>query len=450
MHGESRITALLRQALRASTAGQTEVMITAEDSFLTRFANSAVHQNVAERNATLSVRAVDGTKIGAASTNILSDEAVRRTVKQACAIAKVQRDNPDFVSLPRPVKATLKAPRLFYAGTANCSARQRAAGAKIVCDLADRHGAQAYGAFSTGTAEIGIANSLGVTQYACCTDAYVNTIAMTATGAGYAQGAARDVGALDLRAIAAHAVRKAVDSQRPAALRPGRYEVVLEPTAVATFLEFLAGGFSALAVQEGHSFMGLNMGKRIVHPSVTIGDDAYSASGLAFPFDFEGLPRQRVTLIDRGVARAVVHNSYTANKEKTQSTGHGTGSFFPYPMNLTMRGGDSSLKKMVASVGRGVYVTRFNYCNIIDPMKVEITGMTRDGTFLIEDGKITKPVRNLRFTESVLKALSNVTAISRDVTLVSEGNSYGSRFAAGVVVPALQVEDFNFTGTTEF
>ena len=450
MYGESKIKALLTQALRASPADQTEVLITAEDSYLTRFANSAVHQNVAERNATLSVRAVFGTRIGAASTNILSPEALRRTVKQACAIARLQRDNPEFVSLPRPVKATVKAPRLYYTGTAQYSARQRAEGAKLICDLADRHGAQAYGAFSTGAVEIGIANSLGVMQYACCSDAFISAIAMTGTGAGYAQGTARDIRELNLKRIAAHAVKKAVDSQHPAAVQPGRCDVVLEPTAVATFLQFLAGGFSALSVQEGHSFMGLSMGKRIMHPSVTIGDDAYDSRGLAFPFDFEGIPRQRVTLIDRGVARAVVHNSFTANKEKAQSTGHSAGSFFPYPMNLAMQGGGSSLRKMVASTGRGIYVTRFNYCNIIDPMKVEITGMTRDGTFLIEDGKVTKPVKNLRFTESVLKALSSVEAISKDVTLVSEGDNYGSRFATGVRVPALKISGFNFTGATEF
>jgi predicted Zn-dependent protease len=371
-------------------------------------------------------------------------------VKQACAIAKVQHPNPDFVSLPEPVKAALKPPRLYYPRTAQCTATQRAVGAKLICDRADRHGAKAYGAFSTGAVEIGIANSLGVLQYALCSDAFVSVIAMTESGAGYAQGAARDFGTLDLKKIAAHAVKKAVDSQHPMSLEPGRYDVVLEPTAVATFLQFLAGGFSALAVQEGHSFMGLHMGQRLVDPSVTISDDAYNARGLAFPFDFEGIPRQRLALIDRGVARAVVHNSFTANKEKVQSTGHSAGSFFPYPMNLAMKGGDSSLQKMVASTERGVYVTRFNYCNIIDPMKVEITGMTRDGTFLIENGKLSKPVKNLRFTESVLKALSNVAAISKDVTLVSEGEGYGHRFATGELVPALKIRGFNFTGATEF
>lgn len=452
MHGESTIRDLLSKALRASPADQTEAVIQAEDSYLTRFANSSIHQNVAQRNATLTVRAVFGRKVGSAATNILGGDQIRRTVRQACEAAKAQPDNPDFSSLPAPAAPGRRIPGLYSPETAEYSARQRAAAVKNICDLATRHGAKAYGAFSTGTAELGVANSLGVVCYARATDADINVIAMTETGSGYAQGAARDVAGIALKQIAARAVKKAVDSQHPAPLAPGRYTVVLEPPAVDEMIGFLNSGFSALSVQEGHSFLCGKLGKPVVSDAVTITDDAYDRRGFAFPFDFEGVPKQRVALIEKGVAMGVVHNSFTAHKEKRPSTGHGYPEYgnSPIPINLVMKGGDSSLAKMVASTERGIYVTRFNYCNIIDPITVEVTGMTRDGTFLIEDGKIVKPVKNLRFTESVVKVLSNVAAISRDAALVSQSGGYGHRFAMGTLVPALKIEQFNFTGTTEY
>lgn len=452
MYGEDRIRELLRAALSASPADQTEAVIRAEDSALTRFANSAIHQNVAERNASMTVRAVFGRRVGSAATNILDAAGIRRAVRHACENARVQPENPDFHSLPEPSPPARRIAGLYVPATAALTARQRAEAVKTICGLATRHGARAYGAFSAGTAEYGVANSLGVACYARTSDADINTIVMTATGSGYAQAAARDVREIDCRRLAARAVKKAVDSQHSVALPPGRYDVVLEPPAVDELLGFVSGGFSALALQEGHSFLCGKLGKRVLSPAVTINDDAADRRGYAFPFDLEGTPKQRVALIDHGIARGVVHNSYTANKEKRRSTGHGYPDFGNSPgvFNLVMQGGESSLAKMVASTGRGVLVTRFNYCNLIDPMRVEVTGMTRDGTFLIENGKVARPVLNLRFTESVVKALSNVAAVSRRVELVTLGGGYGHRFAAGSLVPALLIRDFNFTGATEF
>ena len=451
MSGEGPVCDLLRLALRWSPADQTEAVIHAEESFLTRFAESSIHQNVAQRNAVLTVRAVFGRKVGSASTNILDRDEVRRTVRHACEIARAQPDNPDFISLPGPT-AIRSAAGIYVPRTAAYTAAQRAEAAGAVCALAARHGARAYGALSTGTIEVGVANSLGVMRYARASDADINTIAMTETGSGYAQAAARDVRDIDFRRLAARAVRKALESQHPAELAPGRYDVVLEHPAVDELVGFLAGGFSALAVQERRSFLCGRFGKRVVSEAVTIGDDAFDRRGFAFPFDFEGVGKQRVRLIANGIACGVVHNSFTAHREKQTSSGHGFPEHgnSPVTANLVMRGGDSSLARMVAATERGVYVTRFNYCNIIDPMRVEVTGMTRDGTFLIEGGRITKPVRNLRFTESVVRALSRVDAVSRDVRLITSGGGYGRRFAAGSLVPALKIKGFNFTGVTEF
>jgi predicted Zn-dependent protease len=452
MYGENRIRELLRAALAASSADQTEAVIQTEDSSLTRFANSAIHQNVAERNASLTVRAVLGRKIGSARTNVLDPAEIRRTVRLACEAARVQPENPKFHSLPGPSAPPRAIAGLCVPATASFTARQRAEAVKVVCGLATRHGARAYGALSTGTAEYGVANSLGVACYAQASDADINTIVMTGTGSGYAQAAARDVRDIDFRRLAGRAVRKAVDSQHPVELGPGRYDVVLEHPAVDELLGFVSGGFSALAVQEQRSFLCGKIGKRVFSPAVTICDDAYDRRGFAFPFDLEGVPKQRVPLVVGGIARGVVHNSYTANIEKTRSTGHALNEYGNSPAadNVVMKGGDSSLAKMIGSTGRGIYVTRFNYCNIIDQMSAEVTGMTRDGTFLIEKGRITRPVRNLRFTESVVRALARVDAVSREVRLITSGGGYGRRFAVGSLVPALKIKGFNFTGVTEF
>ena len=452
MLGESRTKDLLKKTLAMSKADQTEVVLLAEDSYLTRFANSYIHQNVAERNYLVSVRAAIGKRIGQATTNSLSPADVKATVARAVQIAGVQRENKDFVSLPAS-DGKIAEMDLYVPETARYSAEQRALQVRKICKLSERHQARAFGAFSTGTVELGIANSLGIMRYNRSTDAALNAVVMTDTGAGYGQGAHRDVRRIQVGRIAESAVRKAVDSRRPTELKPGRYTVVLEEAAAFTLLEFLNyTGFSARAVQEGRSFMGPNFGKRIVDPRITIADDPGRRQGFAFPFDFEGVAKQRVVLIERGVARNVVYDSLTAGRENKRSTGHAllAPPFYPMASNLVMSPGDKTVDQMVASTERGVYITRFHYCNLIDPMPVSITGMTRDGTFLIERGRITRPVRNLRFTESVLDALNRVAAVGSRLQLVSESGGYGHRFATGSLVPALKIEKFNFTGATEF
>jgi predicted Zn-dependent protease len=186
--------------------------------------------------------------------------------------------------------------------------------------------------------------------------------------------------------------------------------------------------------------------------NITIVDDAYYIKGYSFPFDFEGVPKKKLALIEKGVAKNIVYDSFTAGKEGRESTGHALVApmNYPLPMHQRLLPGKSTVREMIASIKRGVLVTRFHYTNVLEPMRVVITGMTRDGTFLIEDGKVTKPVRNFRFTQSVLDALSCVSLIGKDAVLVGEETMYGARFAAGIVAPALKVDKFNFTGVTQF
>jgi predicted Zn-dependent protease len=189
----------------------------------------------------------------------------------------------------------------------------------------------------------------------------------------------------------------------------------------------------------------------MVDEKVTIYDDGLDPEGLQVPFDFEGVPKQKVLFFEKGVAREVSYDSFTAKREGKESTGHGLiapNTAGPVPINLVMEGGESSLEEMIRSVRKGIYVTRFHYTNVVEPMRAVITGMTRDGTFLIEEGEIRGPIRNLRFTESILRALARVKAISRERRVCSEGTVYSRRFVTGTVAPALQIDGFNFSGVS--
>jgi predicted Zn-dependent protease len=256
---------------------------------------------------------------------------------------------------------------------------------------------------------------------------------------------------LDVDSLAQEAIGK-TSKEEPIPIEPGEYEVILEPYAVSEFLSFLGYlGFHALAVQEGRSFFSDRLGEKMVDEKVTIYDDGLDPEGLQVPFDFEGVPKKKVTFFERGVAKGVTYDSFTAGREGKDSTGHGLiapNTSGPIPINLFMQEGRSSLGEMIKSVRRGIYVTRFHYTNVVEPMKAIITGMTRDGTFLIEGGEITRPVKNLRFTESVLKALSRVSAISKDRRICSEGTVYSRRFVTGTTVPALKIDGFNFSGVS--
>jgi predicted Zn-dependent protease len=449
MLGKNRIRELTQFALAASKADQTEVVVWVEDSSLTRCANSYIHQNVAEANVDLRVRAVIGKKIGIAATNDLSKESIGHTVDHALDIARCQPDNPDFISLPGP--APIARVDGFVEHTAGFSPEERAQAISILCRKANDAGVTASGAFLTTAYEFAVANSLGVFAYHPTTLADFNTVVMSDTGSGYASFTSIDVGELDAEALADEAVSKALRSRKPIAIDAGEYEVILEEYAVSDILDFLLYlGFSALAVQEGRSFMGGKLSQKIIGENITIWDDGCSRDNLPLPFDFEGVPRQRLTLIENGIAKAVVYDSYIAGRDGHYSTGHALpaieeSEYGPLPIHLFLAPGTSTKEEMLKGIQRGLWVTRFNYTRPVHPLPVLITGMTRDGTFLIEHGEVTRPVKNLRFTQSYLEALSNVEAIGQATKLMRNILDFGANR-----VPALKISTFAFTGTTEF
>ena len=440
---EASVRTLLQKVLSYSQAEQTEVAYLGTESALTRFATNHIHQNVAESNAELRVRAVVGQRTGVAATNRLDDESLRRVTEQALEIVRIQPVNPEFHSLPAPQPIL---PASGYSErTAQFTPEERARQVGIIVGLAKERGLESAGAFSTTVHSTAIANSLGIFAYEPRTEAECHAVVMAdERGSGYTQRMATNVSILDFEAMAHEAVEKAQRSRNPIDISLGEYPVVLDAYAVAEMLENLAFmGFSALAVQEERSFMNGQFGKQLVEPRVTICDDGHDPSGLPQAFDYEGVPKQRVVMIDRGVANAVVYDSFTAAREGKPNTGHALpapNSEGPLPLHTMMEAGDASIEELIKGVDRGIYVTRFHYTNTVHPIKTLFTGMTRDGTFLIEHGELTRPVKNLRFTQSILDVLREVQAIGRERV---QSAGYMT-----VVAPALRAARFNFTGIT--
>jgi PmbA protein len=266
-------------------------------------------------------------------------------------------------------------------------------------------------------------------------------------GAGFAEVTAPRLSEFDPSEIGDRAFAKARDSQGPRDLEPGTYEVVLEPPATATLLGFLAYiGFSGRAIAEGRSCFSGRLGQKLMDEKVTIYDDALSPQTIGLPFDFEGTPKRRTALVDSGVAVTGVHDRRSAGQEGVEPTGHALpppNTEGAFPLNLFLEPGEATGEEMIAATERGLLVTRFHYSNIVHPREAVITGMTRDGTWLIEDGQVKHPVKNFRFTQSIIEALRDVDMIGRDTEIASEFFFSASR------VPALRVKAFSFTGRSD-
>jgi predicted Zn-dependent protease len=363
MLGETKVREITDQVLMLSKADQTEVIVNATESALTRFANSYIHQNVAENDVQVRVRVVYGKKIGVASSNDISPDALRRTVETARAIAQLQREDPEFQSLPVP--QTIQRVEAFVEATANFSPEQRAQVVGVMCKKAKAQNVVASGAFSTTATETAVANSLGVFAYHPGTFADVSTVMMTDTGSGYASFTHQDARQVNAEALANEAIDKAGRASNPIALEPGEYTVFLEEYAVLDMLDFFGMlGFTAQAMQEDRSFMKGKLGEKVMDERVTIWDDGCASHAVPLPFDFEGVPKQKVTFIENGIARDVVYDTATAQREGKPSTGHSLpapNSMGPYPMHIFMAPGDASKSEMLKSIKRGIWVTRCWY-----------------------------------------------------------------------------------------
>ena len=433
---------VLEKGLTYSEADQTELLLMAEDFSLTRFAENVICQNMARKDHTLMARVVSGKKIGVAVTNSIQDKDIKKVIKDAEGIARYQQADPDFVSLP----TSSPAPEVkgFFPKTSEYSALERAEGVQSAVRRCKSQNSSGTGAFQTETDVTCVVNSLGTRQYFHETKAYLSlTASLGDTVSGWAQGYDRNVNNIDIETIAQRAVFKAILSSNPIELPPGKYTVILEEAAVASLLLFLGFlGFGAKTFIQGRSFMARKIGEEITGDNITVVEDPYHPVMNAMPFDYEGVVKKKVPLIENGVAKGVVYNSYYANKAGVESTGHAlppNNTFGPYPKNMVMSPGNSNLDEMISSTEKGILITHFWYINYLNPMKTMVTGTTRDGTFLVEDGKIKSAVKNMRIGQSILEAFSNVEMMSKDRKLCPQ-------FGVVMYVPAMKIKDFTFIG----
>jgi predicted Zn-dependent protease len=427
-------------------ATQAEAVVVDGASALTRFANNELHQSVAEDGVTINLRFVDGQRIGVASGNTLDDDALRRLAATAAETARHQPEQEWFRSLPGPGPVPL-VDGAWAQGTAEADPDLRADAAAAIIGAARAVEAQAFGMVETSSETISVVNSLGIDVTEQRSRSHVLTVMMgPGGGTGYADQVAVDIGAIDASALGREAAERTAAMKDPIELPAGDYPVVLDHYAamdIALWLGFV--GFNAQEVLEQQSFF--EPGKVVASPLFSLADDGTDTDGTPASFDYEGVAKRRVPLIEAGVCREVVHDSKTAAAAGVPSTGHALPApnpWGPFPFNMSMAAGETSREELIGGLERGLLVTRFHYTNAVHPKQVKITGMTKDGLFLVEDGRITAPVRNLRFTQSYLDALAAVEAVGSERRAVDADDYLGT-----IVVPALRIGGFDFTGTTE-
>ncbi len=423
---------------------ETEVHIDESIQALTRFANNAIHQNVAEQGLVVSIRTVVEGRMARVTTNRVDEDSLGGALEDSLALASQQPRDAHLLPMPGPQR--YRAPRRFLPATALLTADERARAVKSACQLAEKRGQIAAGIFSSGQSRSVIVNSRGLSATYRETHATFSVTMQQGSAASWAKANAADVREVNPAQLARIASEKAVRAQNPVELEPGKFTVILEPAAVLDLVGFLFYDFAATAVADKRSCLSGRLGKAVFGKNITMSDDAYHPEQLGAPFDGEGMPRKSVVLVDRGVVKHLVYSRRSARKAGVQATGHGfalPNEYGEAPLNLVVAGGKTSLEEMIASTDRGLLVTRLWYIREVDPYEKIMTGMTRDGLFLIEKGKITQPARNFRFNQSVIEMLRNVESLGPASRATGEE-------AFEMVVPAMKVRNFHFSEVTKF
>jgi PmbA protein len=444
-----------------STADEVEVLFSGGKSALTRFANNIIHQNVAEENYAVSVRTVFGGRTARSTTNKLDDESLKRVVQSSESLAKVQHPDPDLLSVAdkRDAGATREvSPTRHFTETAAVTPQQRAETVKKIVSIADKYKLTTAGIVSTSESVEAVFNSRGLSDWHTQTSSEVSITMLAPDSSGWQKANFPNVANLDAATLAEIAARKAIDSAKPSEIPAGKYTVILEPAAVLDIVGFMFFDFGGLAILDQRSFLNNRVGTKLFGDNINIWDDVAHPLQSGVPFDGEGVRRHKLQLVENGVINRLVYARATAEKMKRSEykdkvgpvapTGHG----FPLPnemgeapMNIVF--GEtpqpSSIEQMISSTERGVLVTRLWYIREVDPYEKILTGMTRDGTFYVEDGKIRYGVRNFRFNQSLIQMLSNVETMGAPVRASGEESF-------DMVVPAMKVRDFNFTEVTKF
>jgi PmbA protein len=437
------VDTVLRLAKSIGVA-ETEVHVDESISALTRFANNAIHQNVAEHTVNVSVRTQVDQRTARATTNRLDEDSLRGLIEGSLSLAHSQPKSP--LLLPMPGKQRYRGVGRFVKPTAALSPEDRARAVRRACDLAVKNGQTAAGIFSSAQSQTAMGNSRGLFAAYRDTHAVFSITMQEGAAASWAKENAANVRDIDPQGLAKRASEKAHRATDARELAPGRYTVILEPAAVLDLVGFLFYDFAATALHDKRSCFNERMGKQLMGKNISIEDDVYHPLQLGAPYDGEGIPRQRVLLVDKGVPKNLVYSRASAKAAKKKPTGHGfmlPNEYGEAPMNLVFSGSKSSLQEMVTSTERGLLVTRLWYIREVDPYEKIMTGMTRDGLFLVEKGRVTSAVRNFRFNQSILEMLRNVEMLGPAVRATGEE-------AFEMVVPAMKIRDFHFSEVTKF
>jgi PmbA protein len=441
---DAEMRRIAEKVFKLSDADETEVEIGVVTDALTRFANNTIHQNVAEQVLTVSVRTVLDGRTARATTNKTDEESLGRVVAASKALSRSRPRNPDLLAMPGPQKYA-KVSR-YFENTAHATPADRARAVARVADMAERNKQTAAGIFTTGVTQSAIANTNGLFVSHRQTRAEFSITILESDSSGWAKANAPDLARIDPTALAKSASEKSAASRKPGEAAPGKWTVILEPAAVLDLVGFLFYDFAGTAVADQRSCFNKKMGERVMGENITLHDDVYHTLQSGAPYDGEGIPRQKVLLVDKGVPNNLVYARATAKKMKAKATGHGfslPNDYGEAPMNLVFAGGNSSVDEMVHSTDRGVLVTRLWYIREVDPYEKILTGMTRDGTFLVQNGRVAGGIRNFRFNQSILEMLSNVELLGPAVRAAGEESFE-------MVVPPMKVRDFHFSEVTKF
>ncbi len=455
---------------RFSSADEVEAIFTGSHFALTRFANNTIHQNVEEENSVVSIRTNFAGRTARATANQFDDESLQRAVTASENLARVQTPDPDLLPMPTAEEAEGRTgespvPTRFFDETAAITPADRAEVVKGIVSVAGKHKLTTAGIYSKSETREGVFNSRGLANWHHQTLAEISITMLAEDSSGWQKLNSPDVRNLDPARLAETAAQKATESAHPREIVPGKYTVILEPAAVLDIVGFMFWDYSGVAILDQRSFLNDRIGTQLFGENINICDDAAHPLQAGSPFDGEGMRRQRVQLVENGVVKRVVYARGTARKMKNSAhagkvgpiepTGHG----FPLPnemgempLNIVFGAPDKvvdvpqkpqSVEEMIASTERGVLVTRLWYIREVDPYEKIVTGMTRDGTFLVENGRVQCGLRNFRFNESLISMLSNVESMSAPARASGEESF-------DMVVPAMKVKDFNFTEATKF
>lgn len=433
--------ALVERVIKMSTADEVQVNVGGGYSANVRFADNRISTAGGVSGANVSVQSAFGAKHAVTSTNDFSDDGLERAVRQSEALARLAPDDPE--AMPQLGPQQYAEVNTYFESTAQLGPDGRANAARLAIDPCRAAGdLKAAGFLVTGIGAGAVGNNKGLFAYQASTSSNYTLTVRTAdgTGSGWAGADHPDWSQLDVKGVAQRAIEKARSSRAPVAIEPGRYTVVLEPQAVGDLVQLLAFALDARSADEGRSAFsrqggGTKIGEKVADERVTLFSDPADPQLLSNTFDGQGLPARRQVWIENGVLKKLVYSRFWAQK-KNQQPDAGTNA-------VKLAGGTQTTDELIASTPRGILVTRLWYLRQVDPRTVLYTGLTRDGTFLIENGKITKAVKNLRFNESPLFMLNNLEVLGQPVRVA------GTESGGDVVMPALKARDFNFTSLSD-